>query len=534
MTSLANRFTGRSLWVNCLLALLVGALASLSLAPFDLWPLLFISYTALVILLDDVILLRSTRPQRLWGGFALGWCFAFGYFVPSLWWISEAFWVEPEKFAALIPFAVAGLPSYLSLYWGIGCALAAIAWASGPSRIISLAALLGISEWMRGHLLTGFPWNLPAYGISSIEGFSQIASVTGVYGLTVLVIMIAASPAMFIGARTRQVARPYNLVMPGLVVALALSMQGWGQWRVGQYEQYARDQKPSDLIVTIVQPNISQKDKWDRTKAQLIIDSYLNSTAAPFSMPFTRPPLIVWPESALPRLLAEEDVLRAEIAANLPEGSRLLTGGLHRTINATGEPAIFNSLLAMSPKGLIEDRHDKVRLVPFGEFLPFSWLLEPLGLRQIVNLPPGFVGGEEARVVELPGIPAFAGYICYEAVFPATTPFHVRPELLVNVTNDAWFGTSGGPYQHLSHARFRSIEQGAPMIRAANTGISAMIDSVGRVQSSLPLGQKGTLDTVLPVGMTATFFSIYGDIGFLLTLALMILFHLICRRIKHL
>ena len=185
------------MWRGCLVALLAGGLASFSLPPYDAWPVLFASYTMLVWLLDGAVHLRAGKWRRFCAGFAIGWCFAFGYFVPSLWWISEAFWLEPDKFAALIPFAVGGLPAYLSLYWGLAFGLAAVLWITGWARIVLLAGLVGATEWLRGHLLTGFPWNLPGYGAGSLDGFSQTASLIGIYGMTVLVVVAAAAPAVF-------------------------------------------------------------------------------------------------------------------------------------------------------------------------------------------------------------------------------------------------------------------------------------------------------------------------------------------------
>ena len=263
-----------------------------------------------------------------------------------------------------------------------------------------------------------------------------------------------------------------------------------GNNRIATYDGLLAETTGDALPVRIVQPNISQKDKWDPEHAGQIIDTYLKLTGAAFDNPSGQPPLIVWPESALPRLIGEQAALRTRIMASMPAGSALLTGGLYRLVDSTDGTSIFNSLLAIRPDSQVAGRHDKVRLVPFGEFLPFQWLLEPLGLRQIVNLPAGFSAGSADRVIRLDGFPAFAGFICYEAVFPRSLPYASRPEVLVNVTNDAWFGTSGGPHQHLGHARFRAIEQGVPMIRAANTGISALIDSAGRIKAMLALAQQ--------------------------------------------
>jgi len=520
-------------WRNCLVALLAGGLACLSLPPFDVWPVLFVSYTILVWLLDGTVQGRDGYWSRFGAGFAVGWCFAFGYFVPSLWWISEAFWLEPEKFAALIPFAVAGLPAYLSLYWGLAFGVAAILWIAGWPRIVLLAGLAGAGEWLRGHLLTGFPWNLPGYGAGSLDGFSQTASLIGIYGMTVLVIVIAATPAVLWPAGRSHHVVAGRIAFPVIVAVAAIGLNVWGGARLVAYYDIVDSNTSSDpILVRIVQPNISQKDKWDPAQANRIIDTYLRLSAAPFTQSLKAPPLVVWPESALPRLIGEETALRARIIASLPAGSPLLTGGLHRVTGTTGKALIFNSLLAIPADGQIAARHDKVRLVPFGEFLPFQWLLEPLGLRQIVNLPPGFSAGSEDQVIRVEGMPAFAGFICYEAVFPRSVPYDSRPEMLVNATNDAWFGTSGGPHQHLGHARFRAIEQGVPMIRAANTGISAMIDPVGRVRAKLALGTAGHLDVAMPVVMAATPYAMIGDFALLTLLVSILAVYLICRRMK--
>lgn len=519
------------MWRGCLVALLAGGLASFSLPPYDAWPVLFASYTMLVWLLDGAVHLRAGKWRRFCAGFAIGWCFAFGYFVPSLWWISEAFWLEPDKFAALIPFAVGGLPAYLSLYWGLAFGLAAVLWITGWARIVLLAGLVGATEWLRGHLLTGFPWNLPGYGAGSLDGFSQTASLIGIYGMTVLVVVAAAAPAVFWHVAKPANGLPGRLVFAAVVVTGALGLHVWGNNRIATYNGLLAETTGDALPVRIVQPNISQKDKWDPEHAGQIIDTYLKLTGAAFDNPSGQPPLIVWPESALPRLIGEQAALRTRIMASMPAGSALLTGGLYRLVDSTDGTSIFNSLLAIRPDSQVAGRHDKVRLVPFGEFLPFQWLLEPLGLRQIVNLPAGFSAGSADRVIRLDGFPAFAGFICYEAVFPRSLPYALRPEVLVNVTNDAWFGTSGGPHQHLGHARFRAIEQGVPMIRAANTGISALIDSAGRIKAMLALGTTGHLDMAMPAVMAATPYAAIGDFGFLGLLMLIAASCLICRRI---
>ena len=519
LTGLFATVTAWPLWRISLVAWLAGGLAALSLPPYDIWPVLFVSYTTLVWLLDSAVRSRAGTRRRFVAGFAVGWCFAVGYFVPSLWWISEAFWLEPEKFAALIPFAVAGLPAYLSLYWGLAVGAAAILWIAGWPRVVLLAGLVGAGEWLRGHLLTGFPWNLPGYGAGSLEGFSQIASLVGIYGMTVLVILTAATPAAFLDAGRSGNNLPGRAAFPAIIAAGMIALHLWGNNRIASYDAALDSSGDGAIPVRIIQPNISQKDKWDPKHAKRIIETYLYLTGSPFADPPSLPLIVVWPESALPRLIGEEDALRAMVMAVMPPQSRLLTGSLHRVIDDTGKAAIFNSLLAIPSDGQIAGRHDKVRLVPFGEFLPFQWLLEPLGLRQIVNLPRGFSAGLEDKVIKLEGLPAFAGFICYEAVFPRSRPYASRPEMLVNVTNDAWFGHSNAPYQHFSHLVLRAIENRVAIVRSANTGISGWIDPLGRIRAATPIFEPAAATYALKTSDARTPYDALGDFVGLLSLA---------------
>ena len=252
-----------------------------------------------------------------------------------------------------------------------------------------------------------------------------------------------------------------------------------------------------------------------------IIETHIHLTR--WNDPSGAPPsFVVWPESALPLLLGEQPDLRRRIGSVLPDAGYLLTGGLHRATSAGVQAPVYNALLAMTASGEITGRYDKVRLVPFGEFLPFAAVLEPLGLRQLANLPAGFTAGGSNGLIDAPNLATVAAYICYEAIFPWSYPRGVSPDLLVNVTNDAWFGTSSGPHQHLAHATMRAIEQGAFMVRAANTGISAVIDPAGQLIATLDLGKRGVLDIEIPNGKISTVYTHAGDFAFLLVLAILL------------
>jgi apolipoprotein N-acyltransferase len=397
---------------------------------------------------------------------------------------------------------------------------------------VLLACLLSVGEWLRGHMLTGFPWNLPGYAAEPFEGLSQAASLGGIYALTLLVLLASAAPAAFWQpGHPKHGPHRSGLAYAGIMATSVIGLHVWGNQRVTDYDAIARAADPQSAapLVRIIQPSIPQNIKWDRIRRDEIVSTYLQMTARPWPADLQVPPLVVWPESALPLLLAEEDGLRERIVKLLPKGSFLLTGGLHRSAEADGTTRIYNSLLVIGHGGQMMGRHDKVRLVPFGEYLPFPAILEPLGIRQLARLPSGFSEGQADTVVAVPGMPSFAGFICYEAVFPRSFPRKQLPKLLVNVTNDAWFGTSGGPHQHLVQARFRSIEQGLPMIRAANTGISAMIDSAGRLRASLPLFETGILEAALPATLPVTWYAMWGDALFAALALVFLAVVLICR-----
>jgi apolipoprotein N-acyltransferase len=286
----------------------------------------------------------------------------------------------------------------------------------------------------------------------------------------------------------------------------------------------------------VVQPNISQDEKWREDNARQIFDRLKILSASPGKGGALGVPThIIWPESAVPFLIDESPVARQELAVLLQGRATLFTGALRRDPNqrdAQGEPAVHNSIIVFDGYGQVAGHYDKWRLVPGGEFLPFEWLLEPLGFRKVVTVPGSFQAGPGPVTVTVPGAPAAALLVCYEIVFPQKLVSRdQRPSWIVNVTNDGWFGRSTGPYQHLAQAQLRAIEQGLPIVRAANTGISAVIDSYGRLRERLPLGSSGVIDARLPAALPATLYASWGDSGlYLLVLACLVVAFSVKRR----
>ncbi len=485
-------------WPRRGLAFAAGALSALAQPPFFAFPVLWITLPVLVWLLDGAVEEgRNGRVRRLLPSFAVGWFFGLGYFLAGLWWIGTAFLVEADQFGWLLPVAVIGVPAGLALFWGAGAAAARLLWSENWQRIFALAVGLGGAEWLRGNILTGFPWNSLGYALTAGEVLMQSASLVGIYGLNVLAVLIFAAPAVLAPAGRR--GRDFALPSMALVALAGLAL--FGLVRLSQAESgYA-----GDTVIRIVQPALDQLQKADVGNRDDLISTYVG-LSAPAGQPLTAGTVLVWPETAFPFALTEEPTALAKIAELLPPGAALVTGAYRVEQSPSGAQNVFNTVYTVGGDGTILDSYDKTHLVPFGEYLPGSALLGGSPLRQFVQ--SDFSPGPRRRAINLPSGPPFAPLICYESIFSgAVLPDGPRPGLLLNVTNDGWFGRTIGPYQHFHQARVRSVEEGLPLVRAANTGISAIIDPFGRVIVATSLGQIATVEARLPSAAAPTLYS---------------------------
>ncbi|MCB1507448.1 MAG: apolipoprotein N-acyltransferase [Hyphomicrobiaceae bacterium] len=504
-------------WRRRLIALMAGAASVGALPPFDVFPVLFLTIPVLVYLLDGAAA-ESEGGFRFRPGtrFSVGWWFGFGWFGLGLSWIAEAFLVEPERHALLLPFALVGLGGGLAIFTGLATSLAARIWPDGWTRILSLASALAAADWLRGHVFSGFPWNLFGMTLSGSDATMQIASLTGAYGMSFIALALAGAPAVLFPRRLRSRG---GFVYLASVFAAILVLAGWGAMRLSG----AEDRVVAGVNLRIVQPAIDQRDKWDPEKRQEIFARYVELSAArlgPDRVGLLTTTHLIWPESAFPFVLTEEPAALAAIAELLPLGTTLITGAV-RVERGAGRPRVFNSIHVIAESGEITGSYDKVQLVPFGEAIPFADRLEPLGILPLVNAPRSFTPGTRRESLSLSPAPAALPLICYEIIFPGTvaTAGEPRPGWLLNLTNDAWFGTSFGPWQHFRQARMRAVEEGLPLVRAANTGVSAVTDAYGRVEEILPLGQSGVIDAALPQAIDPPFYARHGDLtllGFLL------------------
>jgi apolipoprotein N-acyltransferase len=521
MLSLAHAAILSSGWRRNAIAFAVGAVGGLAMAPADLAAALIVPMTAAIWLIDGTAEGRQRFSRAAIGAAAtIGWWWGFGYFLAGLWWLGAAFLVEADKWAWAMPLGAVGLPACLALFPALGFALARLLWSPGAARILALACGLAASEWLRGHLFSGFPWNNfgMAFGDQLVLG--QAAALVGVNGLTVLAVALCASPATLVDAFaiTPPSARRLGTLLPVVLAGIgALSLAGFGALRLSA----GAVATIPGVRLRIMQPNLPQDDKFRPENRDAIVGDYLSLSdraTSPSATGIADATQLIWPESAFPFILSRDPQALAHIGQALPAGTSLITGAarLETAPAAPGGRRFFNSIQVVQSGGTIGDTYDKVHLVPFGEYLPVSSLLRAIGLQQFVHIPGGFEAGTRRKVLNVPGLPPVVPLVCYEIVFSG----EVMPEgfnqsanrkgLFLNVTNDGWFGQTPGPYQHLAQARLRGIEEGLPVVRAANTGISAVIDPYGRILASLPLGVADVLDSPLPQAIAPTVFARFG------------------------
>ena len=492
-------------WIRIGLALLAGAGAALAHPPFGILPGL-LGYPLLMLLAE-----RSTTAR---GAFWMGWLAGFAYFFIGCWWVAEAFLVNQDQ-AWMAPFAASLLPMGLGLFWGTAMVLYRRIAPAGVHRVLVFAACFALLEWLRGHVLTGFPWNPAGASWKAGSAMSQFAAVAGVYGLGLVTVAAVSALGLVRGPDPRR--DRIAAVAAGVLVLAAL-------WGGGAVHLSRAQLQFTDTMVRIVQADIPQESKWTPEAYQGIVDRYVNLTARPGERV---PDVVIWPEGALPATANEvfgagsPDAVA--IAGALQPGQTLLAG-LGRgeaDVTAEGGARYFNSLFVLRDEGMTGLRitaiYDKHRLVPFGEYLPMGRLMSRLGVRSLVHVPADFSPGPWPAAIAVPGAPPAQPLICYESLYPGFTAGGAgRPGWIVNVSNDAWFGRTSGPLQHLNLASYRAIETGLPVVRATPTGVSAMIDPWGRIvdHARLDPGESGVIDAWLAQPAAITPYGRFGDLLF--------------------
>lgn len=543
MSRLAHAVVLSGGWRRRLIAGIAGATGALAMAPVDAFAALIVPLTMAVWLIDGCAEAESggalsgrSLARSLLAAADAGWWLGFGYFVAGLWWLGSAFLAEADRFAWALPFGVLGLPAYLALYTGFGFALARLMWTTGPLRILVLATCLTGAEWLRGLLLTGFPWNEFGMALGGNLVLGQAASVVGLHGLTLLAVAMAAAPATLADGGGRPAAR----FAPSLAAAvLLLGIAGYGGFRLTR----AAPDDVAGVRLRVMQPNTRIDSDFTYANKEQVVRHYLelsDRATSPDTPGLSAVTHLVWPESAFPFIVSRDAEALSTIGAALPPGAMLITGAarLERgpdDANGRPVPHYYNAIQTIASGGSIVGSYDKVHLVPFGEFLPLEGLLTRLGVTRFVDVPGGFQSGTSRRILTVPGLPPVAAIVCYEAIFSGeVVPREARsgpdrPGLLLNVTNDAWFGSTPGPAQHFAQARLRAIEEGLPLVRSASTGVSAIVDSYGRVRAALPIGAENVIDGALPGALPPSLFARFGNMVPLCLLVISLLGTLVLR-----
>ena len=504
-------------WRRRAIAFVSGAVGALALPPFSLFALIAVPLTIAVWLIDGAQ--DHGRGRALIGSlrvaFGAGWWMGFGYFLAGLWWVGSALLVEADKFAWALPLAIVALPAVLAVFPAAGFALARLLWSPGPLRVFALAFGLGVAEWARGLLFTGFPWNDFGMALGVNLALAQTASLVGLHGLAFLTVAIFAAPATL-----WRVGEDRLDPKPAIVAALALAL-------IAAFGEFRLMAPPSATLqgvkLRLIQPNVGQDDaSFGPQNKQAILRRYFDLSeraTSPDRSGVRDVTHLVWPESPFPFILSRDPQALSEIADFLGPGTSLITGAARRE-DGGGAPHYFNSIQIVGRDGLSAQRYDKQHLVPFGEYMPFASLLERAHISQMVDIPGGFEAGSGRRILHVPGLPDAMPLICYEAIFPIEFGDLVtgaeRPGWLLNVTDDVWFGLTPGPHQHYAQARLRAIELGLPLVRDANSGISAVLDGLGREIAVAPLGAEGVLDAELPEALPPTVQSRLGSGGAML------------------
>ncbi len=469
-------------------AVLLGALVATGQAPLGFWWLALPALAGLIWLLAPVASVRAAA--------GLGWLAGVGYFTAAMFWIVDPFFVDPQQDAWMAPFALVGMAGGMALFWALSAAGAVVLGATPRGRALGFAVAMAGTDLLRTYVLTGFPWALVGH-VWIGTWPAQVAALVGPVGLSLMTLLAAAGPAAFGPVR-------------GVLFAWAIlgGAGGYGLMRLHAPEPPARAQ-----VVRLIQPNAAQNLKWRDVLAPMFFERLLTHTAAP-----GHPDLIVWPETSVPFLLNRPQG-GLDAIAEAAHGTPVALG-----IQRTQGFRAYNSLAVIQADGAVGPVYDKHHLVPFGEYVPLGDLFWRLtGIETFApSLGNGYSAGPGPRVLDLgPTLGHVLPLICYEGVFPQDLRTTTRPDWILQITDDGWFGTLSGPYQHLAQVRLRAVEQGLPILRVANTGVTAVIDARGRVLDHLPLNTEGHIDAHIPGALPATVYSRTGDWPVFLLLVLL-------------
>jgi apolipoprotein N-acyltransferase len=479
MTAMKERVAGLTGWRRRGLAFALGALAALALPPTHVLPALVPAFVGLLWLLEG-----TARPRQ---ALFLGWWWGWGFFAVGLYWVGIAFFADNRGLGWLAPFGVLALSAGMAGFTALALLPVRLVPAEGPGRVLALAASWTLVEWLRSWAFTGFPWNLLGSVWAFADAFLQPAAYIGAYGLGLLTVTLAAMPAVLAD-------RGWTGWKGWWAVAVAVALVALpgigGAWRLLN----AGHATVPDVRLRLVQPDIPQKDKWNRELRGHHVATQVDLSRSRADPPPTH---VIWGETMVPFFLSGDPRVAKAVGLAAPEGGLVIAGAPRVSVDGEGPKRIFNSLHALTREGEIVATYDKAHLVPFGEYVPLQGIL-PIG-KLVQGAGGDFSAGPGRATLRLPGLPPVSPLICYEVIFPGAVADPAdRPGWLLNLTNDSWYGRSSGPYQHFVASRLRAVEEGLPLVRVANGGISGIVDAFGRVTLKLGLGESGVGDGPLP------------------------------------
>lgn len=487
------------------LCFVAGLVAALALEPVSIPFFFFLGF--------GFFYFTHHKAQNGKQTFFYSWLFALGFHGAGLYWISASLFIDINKYFWVLPFSLLALPCYLAFLFAACVSAIHGLKKHGAAYALLLACAILASEVLRSFLLGGFPWNLFGYIWTQTDLVIQSASLFGIFGLTLLTLLVATLLAETILRPT-----PRSLVAFTSVAILFSGLALWGEQQLKNEPTFV----PA-IQLRVVQGAIEQAERRTQAQRMAAFSRYISLSTEHAKTPPTH---IIWPETAAPFFLGDDDVMRKALSRIIPKGGALLTGSPSKDIR-DGDISYFNSFVVLDDKGTITGRYDKSHLVPFGEFIPLRSVIKALPVAADIIGARDFSFGTGPRTLRAPEFPPFSTMICYEAIFSkAITDESNPPQLLLHVTNDAWFGNTSGPYQHFAMARVRAIEEGLPLVRAANTGISAVVDAYGRIHKKLDLGERGVIDAPLPT--TKGEKTIYSQYGFVPVFILTLLISALC------
>ena len=502
----------RNFKIEFLLLFILGGLASLSLPPFNLFILNFFIFSVFFGFLFKKLYYKNQKKIF----FFYGWFFGFGYFLTNLYWITISLTFD-KNFSFLIPIALILIPSFLGSFYGL---ITLIFYLFNPKNILSaffgFSVLFGVIEFIRGSILTGFPWNLIIYSLSKNLNFLSILSVIGTYSLNLIVISFFTAPAIYI-------LRKSNKEIGVCIFLLFLPIIFFVYGNLNEKKFKNQEVKDNPYTIRIIGSNISLDRFYNNIETEKVINELISiSSPEPNKKTF-----FVWPEGIIPNTYQDEMVLYNNIFNKSFNDNHIIGLGITKKNLENDEYKFYNSFSIFNNKLDIIENYSKINLVPFGEFLPFEKILNNIGLKTITNNFGSFSKGKERTVMEINNILfqelKFLPLICYEIIFSGNLSKTSNFDFIINISEDGWFGKSLGPKQHFAHSIFRALETGKYILRSSNNGMSAIINPLGEVEKQIEYGISGYIDFDEKRDSNKTIFSIYGNKIFI-TLILLYIF----------